>query len=378
MRFCRLRLQNWKNFRSVDVALQPRLFLVGPNAAGKSNLLDALRFLRDLAQPKGGGLQAAIEDRRLGFSHVRSLHARQRSNVLVAVEVGNGDGQRWSYELELTGDKRGAKVVGEVVHRGGKELLRRPDVNDRADEERLRQTHLEQVSANAEFRELAEFFGGVAYLHLVPQLMREPRRFEVVGGDPLGSDLLRRIAEAPRKQREARLKAICKALADSVPGLRQLEQWTDAAGTPHLRGQFEHWRPNAGWQTEPQFSDGTLRLIALLWVLTDGSAPLLLEEPELSLHPAVVREIPRLLHRLNRRRVRQVMLSTHSVDMLSDRGIELDEILLVRPGKEGSEVEVAADREEFRILLEQGCSPGEAVMPRSAPAGLKQLTLFGD
>ncbi len=53
MRFARLRLQNWKNFRSVDVPLEPRMFLVGPNASGKSNLLDVFRFLRDIAKPKG-------------------------------------------------------------------------------------------------------------------------------------------------------------------------------------------------------------------------------------------------------------------------------------------------------------------------------------
>ena len=48
-------LENWKNLPSVDVALGPRVFLVGPNASGKSNLLDAIRFLRDVVVE--GGLQ---------------------------------------------------------------------------------------------------------------------------------------------------------------------------------------------------------------------------------------------------------------------------------------------------------------------------------
>ena len=34
----RLILKNWRNFREVDVPLQPRMFIVGPNAVGKSNL----------------------------------------------------------------------------------------------------------------------------------------------------------------------------------------------------------------------------------------------------------------------------------------------------------------------------------------------------
>jgi AAA15 family ATPase/GTPase len=53
MQFTRVQLGNWKNFTHVDVALARRAFIVGPNASGKSNLLDALRFLRDLAEVLG-------------------------------------------------------------------------------------------------------------------------------------------------------------------------------------------------------------------------------------------------------------------------------------------------------------------------------------
>ncbi len=68
-RFRSLHLENWKNFKRVDVVLQGRVFLVGPNAAGKSNFLDVFRFLRDLASP-GGGLQEALR-RRGGAPGVR-------------------------------------------------------------------------------------------------------------------------------------------------------------------------------------------------------------------------------------------------------------------------------------------------------------------
>jgi predicted ATPase len=47
MRFSQVILENWRNFDQVDVRLQDRAFLVGPNASGKSNFLDVFRFLRD-------------------------------------------------------------------------------------------------------------------------------------------------------------------------------------------------------------------------------------------------------------------------------------------------------------------------------------------
>ena len=50
--FRRLRLENWRNFTQVDVDLQRRVFLVGPNASGKSNLLDVFRFLNDIVSGK--------------------------------------------------------------------------------------------------------------------------------------------------------------------------------------------------------------------------------------------------------------------------------------------------------------------------------------
>ena len=48
MQFSRIKLENWRNFGDVDVKVATRVFLVGANASGKSNFLDALRFLHDL------------------------------------------------------------------------------------------------------------------------------------------------------------------------------------------------------------------------------------------------------------------------------------------------------------------------------------------
>ncbi len=80
-----LDLKNWRNFRSLNVRLAERVFIVGPNASGKSNLLDALRFLRDIAKP-GGGLQQAIFQR-------GGLAARREPDVEIEVELANGSGK---------------------------------------------------------------------------------------------------------------------------------------------------------------------------------------------------------------------------------------------------------------------------------------------
>ncbi|MFW6372677.1 MAG: AAA family ATPase [Thermodesulfobacteriota bacterium] len=150
---------------------------------------------------------------------------------------------------------------------------------------------------------------------------------------------------------------------------------------PADRRIHENWRGQGAWQTEADFSDGTLRLLALLWSLLDGTGPLLLEEPELSLHSEIVRHIPRMMLRIQRTRkqkIRQILLSTHSSDLLQDEGIAPDEILLFLPSKEGSRIEVGTDVEEVRVLLETGLTAAEVAIPYTRPANAIQLSLFGN
>lgn len=376
MRFTRLELENWRNFRHAAFALQRRAFLVGPNAAGKSNLLDSLRFLRDIAEPEGG-FQRAVRDRG-GVSQIRCLHARRQPNVVLHLEA-DLDGKSWSYRLEFAQDSQRRPVVKkEDVRCGDREVLSRPDRQDDEDPSRLSQTHLEQVNANKEFRDLADFLAQVRYLHIVPQLIRQSDRGGGHSRDPFGSDFLEQLVSTQRRTLEARLRRINEALRVAVPQLRELRLERDERGIPHLKGLYEHWRPNAGWQTEEHFSDGTLRLLGLLWALLDGDSPLLLEEPELSLHTEVVRYIPTMMARAGRKSRRQVLISTHSADLLSDEGIAPEEVVLLEPSREGTRVRLAAEIGEIRALLEGGETMGDVVLQYTAPHQAAQLSLFGD
>ncbi len=377
MRFAQLKLENWRNFDQVDVRLQDRAFLVGPNASGKSNFLDVFRFLRDLVVP-GGGFEQAVTSRG-GVSSIRNLAARRYSGIVVEVCL-QADGAEcdWRYRIAFAQDKQRRPVLkDERVWHGEDLILDRPDRDDQDDPERLRQTHLEQTFANRDFRPIADFFEKVSYFHLVPQLVRSPDRWQGDMVDPYGGDFLERMARTNARTRGARLNRITAALQVAVPQLRELRLEKDERGVPHLSGNYEHWRPHGAWQTEADFSDGTLRLLGLLWSLLEGGGPLLLEEPELSLHPAVVRHIPQMMWRVlrDRKDARQVIVSTHSAELLSE-GIAADEILLFIPEQEGSQVRVGADIVEIRTLLEAGVSPGDVAISYTQPEKATQLALW--
>jgi predicted ATPase len=376
--FTHATLANWRNFSSANVELQRRVFLVGPNASGKSNFLDVFRFLHDIVAI-GGGFQAAVA-RRHGVSGVRCLSARKYTDILVRVEVGAAPDQpAWSYELKFNQDNNQRPIIKtERVTRNGTTVLDRPNDADENDLERLTQTHLEQVTANKDFRELADFFQSVRYLHLVPQLIRDSDRSVGRRNDPYGGDFLEQIARTPTRTQNARLSRIRSALRVAVPQLEELELFRDDRGTPHLRGKYTHWRLQGAWQNEDDFSDGTLRLMGLLWALLSGAGPLLLEEPELSLHPGVIRYIPQMIARIQRRLGSQVLISTHSSDLLEDEGIGADEVLILQPEPEGTRITRVNEIREVKKLLEQGMTIAAAVMPRTRPINAEQLALFSD
>lgn len=374
----RVILKNWRNFREVDVKLGNRVFLVGPNASGKSNFLDAFRFLRDIARD---GLGKAIGQRG-GLSRIRCLSARRHPNIELRVFLAESAQQPpvWTYAITIKQQPRGLHLpilLCEEVRKNGKDLLSRPDREDDKDELRLTQTHLEQINSNEAFREVAKFFDGISYLHLVPQLVRYPMAFTGPGieGDPFGRSFLERVARTSDRTREARLRKIEKALRVAVPQLKNLTEARDETGVPHLEATYEHWRAKGARQREDQFSDGTLRLLGLLWSLLESDSLLLLEEPELSLNSAIVGKLPALVYRLQRQKRRQIILSTHSADLLTDKGIAGEEVLLLTPSAEGTKVEVASSIREVRDLLEGGLSVGEAVLPRTRPPNANQLEM---
>jgi len=108
-----------------------------------------------------------------------------------------------------------------------------------------------------------------------------------------------------------------------------------------------------------------------------GSGPLLLEEPALSLHSEVVRFIPQMFARIQRRSGRQVFISTHSPDLLRDDGIGLDEVLLLQPATNGTSIATASQFEDIKALLEGGLSLADAVIPQTRPEKVPRLALFG-
>ena len=381
----KIELFNWKNFHRCEVGVQERCFVVGANAAGKSNFIDALRFLRDVAK-QGGGLQTAVRVRG-GITKIRCLAAREQSNVKLAIELSESDSRElcWHYELNFKHTGGGirenqVKIVSEKVFSGREQryVLDRSAETLGEDEETLKYTYLEQPNANKDFRVIQQFLQNVEYLNVVPQMVRESASSSYSGDkeDYYGRNFLKRLALLNDDTRRSYFRKINEFLKLAVPQLEELSFVKDEIGVPHLEARYVHWRTRGSKQQEMQFSDGTLRLIGFLFALIDSNGVLLLEEPEINLHPGIVAQFPEFIAKIQRVKKggRQVFITTHSYDILSNEGIAPEEVLLLTNSPEGTEVEVLSNVEKAKNILAAGFSMADVVMPLTKPWSIESMS----
>ena len=182
LRLKKVKLDNWRNFGSAELTLDERLFVVGANASGKSNLLDVFRFLKDVTLI---GLLKSVE-KRGGIKKLRFLNARNQNSISILVtlhdEKGNSsEGDERVYHLVFnTTSQFGSvplNISVETVTLNGLYLLDRKFSDEHEDYTSRQFTHLEHPTTNAKFRILYEYFKEISYVNIIPQLIRESGSF---------------------------------------------------------------------------------------------------------------------------------------------------------------------------------------------------------
>ena len=316
---------------------------------------------------------------------IRNFYNRGDSSVGIWVETESDDGKnKWGYEIFLKQENSGQRrvlVKSEIVKHNGKIILRRPNNDDKKDPARLTQTALEQIAANDSFRALAEFFQSIKYTHIVPQLIRHGSEIQgnVLPNDPFGQNFMNTIAATNEKTRKSRLRRIGAALRRIKPATKESDKANfdfefyrdEKTGKPHLRFKYPNWRRYDMVQTEEILSDGELRLIGLLWTLTDSHPVILLEEPEISFNEKIISELPNIFADIvegkKKGRRQQIIMSTHSYALLEDPDITSKEILLLRADGENTDVVRGSDHQKIKIDMKHGISAGTAALRYALP-----------
>ena len=100
---------------------------------------------------------------------------------------------------------------------------------------------------------------------------------------------------------------------------------------------------------------------------------ILLEEPESNLHTGIVRQIPEFVSQMQRGKARQVIMTTHSYEILSNNGISSQEIVVLEPGSEGTKAYMGAQNEDIMRLLNAGFTVADAVIPITEPQQINKI-----
>lgn len=310
-------IEQFKSIERLHVDLNRLTVLVGPNAAGKSSILQAIELaLRQAtqSQPLKPGELLPLRRKSPGVKEDQFL-----------IELKNSQKR---LQLQLRQTPEWAQVSGEIAsHLPEVTLIESPGIS----------TNLSQAAR----QQIARNFGAPAIFSLDPQSCRQPQQFQrtvMMGyrGDHATSMLGWLAGEhaASFQNLQNDLRSVVKSVV-SV-GIERIP-WSDENGTTGTREVLFFDTITAKRLSAFQVSDGTILVTALLGAvhaatcLEDISPVLLIDDIDNSLHPLAQAEVIDSLHRmLDRHPQLQVILTTHSpfvvdaVDPSSVRLVSLD------------------------------------------------------
>lgn len=338
MKLTHIAITNWRNFAHIEFDLSSRLFVVGPNSSGKTNLLAALRFLGDIARR---GLVAASED--LGGPE-RYFRSGADSASVVAKFDDNQNSTEFALFLRLMSEgsestKRASAAdqtlsflmtdpltgglndrylnVHQTITAGGKKSAEEGECFPVEDEE-ARRTRVCQTLAS------------IRYIHPNPKKMLE--RADRYDPDH-GTGFFQHAGRFSDQQLDAVVERIRPIMAAAVPEVPNLSYQRMGLGTEVVFYSDTPEHGAKGVYSHEQFSEGTLRLLGMLFdlaTLPRATSIVLIEEPETFLQASVVRSLPSLLAEVAMNRDVQMIISTHSPELIDSELVLPSQVLMLR------------------------------------------------
>ncbi|MCQ4167052.1 AAA family ATPase [Tahibacter harae] len=362
----RVMLRNYRSIGQCDVALGALTYLVGPNGAGKSNFLDALHLVSDALT---SSLEQALNTRG-GLSEVRRRSGGHPTHFGVRLEY-NIDGKTGIYAFNVAALKdRGFEVQTEIcslggpgkgpyyrIERGVLKASSEPTL-PALTKDRLALVALSGLSS---FRPIFDGLTSMGFYNLNPKLMRDlqkPQEGRLLKS--VGENVASVIGHLERVCPEG-LRTIEEYLQTVVPTVHAVKR---LAVGPMETLEFRQDVPGARdpWRfTAQNMSDGTLRALGVLTALfqrNDDFAPTLIgiEEPETALHPAASAALREALALASTHT--QVIVTSHSPELLDDTSIRDDHILAV--SSDAGETRLApVDGASRKAIREELFSAGE-------------------
>jgi predicted ATPase len=366
----RVAIRNYKSIGKCEVGLQRLTIVVGRNGSGKSNFLDALRFIVD-------GLQSSLDHAikaRGGIEAVRRVSTGHPRNFTISVDLSLADWQTARYTFEIGPRPKGGFVVRHEILQiqdAGRNQVAQYEIKEGqlirpaegamppAVPDRL---YLVSASSLPAFRPVFDALASMGFYNLNPEAMKElqsPDAGELLhrDGSNIASVIARLTADEPATKHR-----ISQYLATIVPDISEVARVSlgpreTVEFRQKVKGANSPWRFYAN-----SMSDGTLRALGTLVAVTQLAertrrATLVgIEEPETALHPAAAAALMDALHEASVRT--QIIVTSHSPDLLDTEGLHGDE-LLVAVSRQGDTEIGPMGEGNLKAIREHLYTPGE-------------------
>jgi predicted ATPase len=322
-----LTLKGFRSFESERIELDNPTFFVGRNAAGKSNLVDALSFLQEAMRHP---LDEVMQKRGGIGSIVHRSDSQDTHDFGIRIDFEGRGIQKAFYSLQLRVlNEDSFEVANEqcsVSSREGESWFSRGRKSFNSNVEGLQpllDPHglaLPLVGADKRFRPIYSSLYYITIFKMQIGNLRQPQKAQrhdrLASNWTNAANVLQDLAEKSPPALD-RISEILSALTP-VP----------TRVVPRVQGgmvslEFQHSYPDGrtanfdAWE----MSDGTLQILGLLLAIFQrfSGSLMILEEPEGNIHPGALRMVTDLLRSLSERH--QVLVTTHSPELLDAKWI---------------------------------------------------------
>lgn len=375
----RVILKNYKSIAACDVQLQPLTFLVGRNGSGKSNFLDALRFVADALN---SSLDHAVRARgdirdvcRRSYTDRRppdNKHLFEKKEFSIRLDFTLSDGSTGYYAFQIRTRLTRYEVQSEECKfqnenstnseiyfnvANGNVIDTSVKVAPAAARDRL---YLVNASGLPEFRPVYDALSRMGFYNLNPEIIRDLQDPDL--GDVLiedGSNLTSVFNELPSEIKTY----IQEYLQVIVPGVQSVK-FTRLGPKETLEFRQYVAEDKRPWHfLANNMSDGTLRALGILVALFQGNQEaeervtlVGIEEPEIALHPAAAGVLLDALQDAAEKT--QVIITSHSPDLLDNKDLDVESILAVEV-RDGNTIIGRVDDASRSVLRDKLFTTGE-------------------
>ncbi|NEO14268.1 MULTISPECIES: AAA family ATPase [unclassified Moorena] len=364
----KLILKNWKSFRYAELPIDPLTVLIGTNASGKSNLIDALEFLKRIVF--GKEIRSALAGDAT-FPGIRGgvewASLKPKSNFTLKVVV-EGEDDETDYLYSITVQTKALvqlsdeSLIRQVYSPDSNQLptqtsllqISYPRTQDQGIQVKLPEqeqiplqkywkgsnsilTRLREIDSHADVRDvilnLCTLIENIFIFNPIPARMRNYSPLsDRIESD--GSNIAGVLAALPKEQKDE-FDSTVSAYLKYLPERDIQEVWAEPVGkfgTDAMLYCKEQWKPGQTTEIDARgMSDGTLHFLAIITALItrpEGSQ-LVIEDVDNGLHPSRLHLLITMLKEIGEKRKIDILVTTHNPALLDALGPEMIPFVVV-------------------------------------------------